>query len=118
MSIRKSAITADELLRHSAWIRALARHLVDEAAAADDVVQETWMSLLRARPDMTRPLRPWLHSVLRNAARMRWREATRRIERERQAPGLMGPLPTPEKLSGARKFNVRSLRRSFAWRSL
>jgi RNA polymerase sigma factor (sigma-70 family) len=92
------AITPEELLAHSAWLRRLAARLV-EPASAEDLVQETWAVAVRAKPDRDRPLRPWLAEVLRNLARMRARGTARwraRIEKVRASDDV--PLPTPEEL--------------------
>jgi RNA polymerase sigma-70 factor (ECF subfamily) len=73
------------LLEHAAWLRRLALSLVGDRAAADDLVQETWVAALRRPPDDARPLRPWLRRVLENAARFRWRGDTNRATREQRA---------------------------------
>jgi RNA polymerase sigma factor (sigma-70 family) len=77
------------------WIRNLARRLAATATDADDVVQDTWLAAHRARPDRTRPLRPWLAEVVRNLVRSRFRVAPRRRRRERtfhqQQEALAGP---------------------------
>ncbi|MBK8180899.1 MAG: sigma-70 family RNA polymerase sigma factor [Planctomycetes bacterium] len=75
----------EELLEHSGWARQLARKLVMDGAAADDLLQEAWVTALRSPPRAGVPLRPWLAGVLRNAARMSIRSAVRRSERERRA---------------------------------
>ena len=72
---------ADELLRHAAWLRALARTLVGEADA-DDVVQETWVAAVARRPSAVHSLRAWLGAVARNVVRQSARAAARRRERE------------------------------------
>jgi RNA polymerase sigma-70 factor (ECF subfamily) len=72
---------ADELLRHAAWLRALARTLVGEADA-DDVVQETWVAAVARRPSAVHSLRAWLGAVARNVVRQSARAAVRRRERE------------------------------------
>jgi RNA polymerase sigma-70 factor (ECF subfamily) len=76
--------TADiaELLQHSSWIRRLARSLVRDDAAADDLVQETWMAALRSPPRAGETVRPWLAEVLRNLLRARFRSDIRRTRRE------------------------------------
>jgi RNA polymerase sigma factor (sigma-70 family) len=76
------------LLAHAAWLRRLARSLVGDGAAADDLVQETWVAALRRPPDASRPLRPWLRRVLENAARFRWRGETNRATREAHVAAL------------------------------
>jgi RNA polymerase sigma factor (sigma-70 family) len=92
------AITPEDLLAHSAWLQRLAARLV-EPSSAEDLVQETWATAVRAQPDRSRPLRPWLAEVLRNLARMRARGAARwrtRAEKVRAADDVA--LPTPEEL--------------------
>jgi len=71
------------LLRHSDWLRSLARGLVRDQAAADDLVQETWLAAMKTPPDPDRPARPWLAGVLRNLARMRARAEGRRSWRQK-----------------------------------
>jgi RNA polymerase sigma factor (sigma-70 family) len=66
-------------LKDLEWIRRLAGRLAGEA---DDVAQDTWLAAARARPDLSRPLRPWLTEVARNLIRARWRTAPRRRRRE------------------------------------
>jgi len=63
----------EALLAHAGWIRALARRLVGDGPAADDLVQDTWLAALESRPDATRSLRPWLARVAHNFARQRGR---------------------------------------------
>lgn len=76
------------LLAHAAWLRRLARSLVGDGAAADDLVQEAWVAALRRPPDADRPLRPWLRRVLENAARFRWRGEANRAAREAHVVAL------------------------------
>src|SRR5690606_16202063 len=67
--ISPMAIDAEQLLRHSEWARALARHLVGDAADAEDIVQEAWIAAL-ASPAPKGALRPWLAGVIRKLALM------------------------------------------------
>src|SRR4051812_33865527 len=78
----EGALDADELLSQGSWLRRLARSLVDESAA-EDVLQETYAAALSSPPGPGQPLRPWLTTVLRNFARMRFRAHRRRQQRER-----------------------------------
>ena len=93
-----SAVTPEDLLAHSAWLQRLACRLVDPSTA-EDLVQETWATAVRTRPERDRPLRPWLAEVLRNLARMRARSAGRwRARAPRLSAGDEGALPSPEEL--------------------
>src|SRR5688572_30463784 len=74
-----------ELLRHASWVRRLARRLVLDEAAADDLVQETLIAAWRRPADGERPLRPWLASIARNFARQSARSESARREREELA---------------------------------
>jgi RNA polymerase sigma factor (sigma-70 family) len=74
--------TSEQLMVELGWVRRLARALLHDDAAADDVAQETWLVAASQRPDEERPLRPWLASVVRNLARTRRRGEARRDERE------------------------------------
>ena len=78
-----TSLRPDELLAQSAWMRSLACALV--GAEADDLVQETWLRALTNAPATVRDPRAWLARVMRNAARMKGRTATRRREREQRA---------------------------------
>ena len=93
-----TAITPEDLLAHSAWLQRLARRLVDPNTA-EDLVQETWATAVRTRPERDRPLRPWLAEVLRNLARMRARSAGRwQARAHRVGAAEEGALPSPEEL--------------------
>lgn len=74
---------------HAEGLRALARRLVHDAAAADDIVQEACLAALRSGGAS----RPWLVGVVRNLARRRHRDDSRRRDRERCAarPEATGP---------------------------
>ncbi|MGN6109319.1 MAG: sigma-70 family RNA polymerase sigma factor [Kofleriaceae bacterium] len=92
----REPVHVEQLLAHGDWLRALARRLVG-AAAADDVVQETWIAAMRSPPDVDRPPRPWLARVLRNVARMRHRGDARRARREEvTAIAAVGPTRPDE----------------------
>ncbi len=82
MDNQDNTLTPELLLEHAVWLRRLARELVRDPGAADDLVQDTWLAALRARPDLGRPLRPWLARVMRNGATQRQRAAAGRSARE------------------------------------
>lgn len=72
----------EDLLREGAWVRALARRLVLDDAAADDVVQDTWVAAMRSAPAEREQLRPWLARVVRNFAASARRSDAHRAARE------------------------------------
>jgi len=74
--------TSEQLMVEMAWVRRLARALLRDDAAADDVAQETWLVATAERPDAARPLRPWLARVVRNLVHTRRRGEARRDQRE------------------------------------
>ena len=77
--------TVEALLAHADWVRALARTLVRDPGAADDVAQESWLDALERPPGDARNLRGWLARIVRNAAGQRARSEARRDARERAA---------------------------------
>ncbi len=72
-----------ELIERHAWVRSLARTLVADSNAADDLVQDAWIAAIERGPDGDGRLRGWLARVVRNLARQRWRSTQRRVDRER-----------------------------------
>ena len=79
---------SDELIAsETAALRRLARALLRDAAAADDLVQDTWLAAIRRPPATDRPIRPWLARVLRNTAASTLRSADRAKRREAAAAG-------------------------------
>ena len=92
-----AAVRIEDLMAEASWIRSLARSLVGDGQAADDVVQETWIAVLRRPPRGDRPLRPWLARVVTNFARMQRRGESSR--RRREASVARGEaLPSSEEL--------------------
>ncbi len=67
----------DELHRHAASLRGLARDLLRDAHAADDVTQATLQRALTHPPLQPGPLGGWLHRTLVNFVRQ-WRRSERR----------------------------------------
>lgn len=67
----------DALLREDDWLRRMARKLVGDSHASEDLVQDAWVAAIsRGRSE-----RPWLFGVLRNLRR----EGARRTIREQDA---------------------------------
>jgi RNA polymerase sigma-70 factor (ECF subfamily) len=89
---------ADELLAQAGWLGLLARRLVADPNAADDVVQDTWIAALRRPPERERELRPWLAKVARNVARMQRRGESSRKARE-GSHADESDIPSPDELA-------------------
>jgi RNA polymerase sigma factor (sigma-70 family) len=85
----------EELLRHSAWMRDLARVLVGDRASGDDLVQDAFVASLRHPPE-GEP-RPWFRRVMQNLNRMRARGEIRRLARE-AGVASEATAPSPEQL--------------------
>ncbi|MCP5022873.1 MAG: RNA polymerase sigma factor [bacterium] len=101
MNNQDNVLTPELLLEHAVWLRRLARELVRDPGAADDLVQDTWLAALRARPDLGRPLRPWLARVMRNGATQRLRAVAGRSARESR-------VARPEAVPSARELVERA----------
>ncbi len=82
MTAESVSIPAEALLRHRAFVRALARSLVRDEHAAEDLVQETWLTALRRPPRSTAALPAWLARVVRTRAQNAARGEARRVSRE------------------------------------
>ena len=79
-----------ELSQHAAGLRGLARDLLRDPHAADDVVQATMHQALAHRQLRQGPLGGWLHRTLVNFVHQ-WR----RSERRRNAREAALPIPEP-----------------------
>jgi RNA polymerase sigma-70 factor (ECF subfamily) len=80
---RLDATEFERLLAHSGWLADLARRLVRDPAAADDLVQDTWHAALRRRGGHVANERGWLATLIANLARARARSENARRGRER-----------------------------------
>lgn len=74
--------TADALLAHADWIRALARSLVRDPDTADEIVQRTIVAAWTRPPDEPGSLRGWLVRCIRNFAHSARRSSERRQRSE------------------------------------
>ena len=91
------AMQVDELMAEMGWVRRLARGLLRDGEAADDIAQDAWLVASARAPEDGRPLRPWLHRVVLNLVRMRRRGDARREARE-LASGDDRAVPSSEEL--------------------
>lgn len=76
------SIPLDALLEHQAFVRGLARRLLGDEHAADDLAQETWTDLFVNPPRAVRSVRAWLAHSTRNRASNARRAAARRARHE------------------------------------
>lgn len=80
------------------WLARLARSLLREPHAADDLVQDTAIAALSAELPPESGRRAWLSSVARRLAARHFRGQSRRARREREAPPPNG-LPDAVELA-------------------
>ncbi len=85
MSDLRPTITTELLLAHERFVHAVARDLLRDEHAAQDVVQDTWVQALQRGPQTLVALRSWLGRIATNRARDVQRSAIRRERRERDA---------------------------------
>ncbi|HTF87653.1 MAG TPA: sigma-70 family RNA polymerase sigma factor [Planctomycetota bacterium] len=90
---------AQALLAHAGWMRSLAFSLLGDSAAADDVVQDASLALLRAPPARGVVLEAWLSRLVRNFAFRRRRTEARRADHEALATPPSHQPPPAETLS-------------------
>lgn len=74
--------SAETLLQHAGFVRGLARSMLGDTHAAEDVVQETLLAGARNPPRDPGKLRSWMGSVARNLSLRTRRDVGRRKRRE------------------------------------
>ncbi len=87
----------EHLLSHRRWVQGVARRLLRDEQAAEDVAQEAWVRAMASPPDPERDPKPWLRRVLKNLAsntlrgegRRQKREDAWRPSRERRSPDAL-----------------------------
>src|SRR5262245_20952367 len=83
-----NASTVDTLLAHEELLRALARDLLHDEHAVDDVVQQTWLVALQREPRISEAFGAWLLRIARNFALRALRTSARRHEREKHGAAV------------------------------
>jgi RNA polymerase sigma-70 factor (ECF subfamily) len=78
-------VPIERLLEHRAWVRSLARALVNDAGRADDVEQDAWLAAMTHPPRHDAGLKTWLARLVRHRASNARRAETRRAIHERDA---------------------------------
>ena len=90
--------TVAQLLEHRPFVRRLARRLVTDGHEADDVVQQSWLRVLRYPPSHGGAVRAWLTNVVRSTAISAYRARDRSIRAPR--PSADTTSPPPEEILG------------------
>ncbi len=100
------------LIEHASFVRRVARGILSDEDAAEEIVQGTFLQALR-HPPRTSGSRSWLARVARNLAISRWR-----AERSRHARELVAarpePVSGPEKQCNDSRRSGASSKRSWA----
>jgi RNA polymerase sigma-70 factor (ECF subfamily) len=91
------------LLSAGPWVRGLARELCRDDAAADDVVQDTWLAALQAPLDAVRSPRGWLGQIARRFA---FQDVRRRARRERREKAVARPEAGPAADDAAQRLET------------
>lgn len=86
MSPDPRTLPIETLLADAGWVRALARRLVRDPSAADDLAQDALVAAWRHPPHVDTNARSWLARVVRNLVRQRRRSETARERREQGRP--------------------------------
>ncbi|MEM7163857.1 MAG: sigma-70 family RNA polymerase sigma factor [Planctomycetota bacterium] len=94
------------LLEQTPWVRRLARRMLIDENSVDDVVQETYLAALQSPPKTSRPVLPWLGTVVRNFVRMGKRGDGRRSQRERS---VAAPVEQPESIDPVEETETRTI---------
>jgi hypothetical protein len=86
-------------MAHTGWVRRLARTLVRDPAAADDLAHDALLVALDRPPEVREGIRSWFGRVLTNRLRMDARASRRRAAREQAVMGLVAASSTPEEVA-------------------
>src|SRR5262252_3928011 len=91
---RPAPVDPEHLLAEDPFVRGLARHLLRDPDAADDLAQQTWLAALQRGPRGI-PLRHWLVAVMRRLC-ARDRRAQQRELARRRAAAHREPVPSTD----------------------
>lgn len=85
MSPSSETLTLESLLEYEPFVRKVLRNMLVEEDQLPDLVQETWVRVLKRPPTQRSGIRGWLATVARNLARDQKRTRGHRREREEAA---------------------------------
>lgn len=109
MDVRANEADFSEVFKHQEWVRALALRLCGDQAAAEDLVQDTWVEALRDRGGV-RSVRAWLGGIVRHRWRRDRLRSSARAEREAGvARSSAREMPSPEGLLAQAELQRRVL---------
>ena len=100
MSNPPHTLSLESLIEYEPFVRKVLRNMVVDEDQLGDLVQETWVRVLRRPPEDRQGIRGWLATVARNLARDAKRGASHRIEREQR-------VARPEADTSAQASNER-----------
>ena len=98
-----------ELLAHASFLESLSRRLVSDRNTADDVVQDTWLTVLERPPRHSINVAGWMRSVAGNLVRHDRRARSRRAEHESR--GARGDAVRPSSRNRKSKLSRRGCQR-------
>lgn len=113
MDPQAAPVPIDTLLAQRAWVRLLARSLVRDDSAADDVAQDAWVAALAHPPKDEATSRGWFAVVVRNVARARGRSDARRVARE-EAVARPETQPTADEVVAQAEIHRRVVEETMA----
>ena len=98
---REPAAVTELVRRHHAALVSLARTIVKDSGAAEDVAQETWIAVMANIEsfDGRAALSTWIISILMNKARTHLRKQKRYVSFDAEAGEAHGPLVDPDRFA-------------------
>ncbi len=94
LGMNMSHDNADLIRDHARFVRNLARRLVFDENAADDIAQQAWLTALQSPPSDFSRIRTWLRTVTGNLAKRQSRDTNRRVAREQRVAAKEGAPAT------------------------
>ncbi|MBK8097202.1 MAG: sigma-70 family RNA polymerase sigma factor [Planctomycetes bacterium] len=84
----------EHLLLHGDFVRRLARQLLRDSNAAEDIVQQTWLATMRRPPGEPTAPRSWLATIVRRLVQRYRRGEQRELARRQAVARPEGTVPT------------------------
>jgi len=109
METWRTPLDPEQILEHGPWLRALARALVRDPIAAEDLAQEAWLVVGRKGDVDRAELRPFLRGVVRRIAST-WRRGERRRAARELHAAPPNPTNAPEHVAAQLELQERLIR--------